>query len=309
MRIDHSKVERRKEDIRISQSDEHGIVNSRVALEHLASRLVGVTRVLASDFKRSVGEIELGNPSDKLRLSSRRRGHVAVVGADGQTWRIPSQVDELAGEREGLGAVASDGWAAAVAGDINVDAGLVSRDGGVAGVGGAVAGDFEGLGIVGGDAAGVGLVDGAEGGEVLPCEAGGVCRTFRDVLREVCPCPRLRNAGHEPDRHWVEAEHLAERHLLTGLGRDGLREKLCGFTAVEMAQESPDTGFTPASELLVEVDELADRAEGVVVSTLNRSTLPKHIGQKSSMTSLLDCHEGNVSAVFSSKARFEEILL
>ena len=76
-----------------------------------------------------------------------------------------------------------------------------------------------------------------------------------------------------------------------------------------MGNETPDTRFTPASHLHVEVDELADSAEWVVVCALRRSSLAKHVGKESGMASFLDSHKGNVGAVLSSEASIEEILL
>jgi len=76
-----------------------------------------------------------------------------------------------------------------------------------------------------------------------------------------------------------------------------------------VVDESPDTRLTPAGELLVKVDELAHRTEGVVVCALGSSCLTKHVCQKGGVAGLLDSHEGNVRAVLSSEASVEEILL
>lgn len=76
-----------------------------------------------------------------------------------------------------------------------------------------------------------------------------------------------------------------------------------------MGKETPDTRLTPASDLHVEVNELADSAVGVVVSALGRSSLAEHVGKKSGVASLLDSHEGNVGAVLSSETGVEEVLL
>jgi hypothetical protein len=56
----------------------------------------------------------------------------------------------------------------------------------------------------------------------------------------------LRDAGFEPDWHRVQAGELAENHLLSGLGGDGLREQLADFAGVEVVDETPDAGFAPA---------------------------------------------------------------
>jgi hypothetical protein len=76
-----------------------------------------------------------------------------------------------------------------------------------------------------------------------------------------------------------------------------------------MVDEAPDTRFTPAGKLLVEVDELADSAEGVVVGTLRSSSLSEHVGKESGVASLLDSHKGNVGAVLSSEASVKEVLI
>ncbi len=44
-----------------------------------------------------------------------------------------------------------------------------------------------------------------------------------------------------------------------------------------MVDETPDSRFTEASQALVEVDILADGREWVVVGTLGRSSLAKHV--------------------------------
>lgn len=76
-----------------------------------------------------------------------------------------------------------------------------------------------------------------------------------------------------------------------------------------MVDESPDTRLTPACELLVEVDEFAHRAEGVVVCALRSSCLAKHVRQESGVAGFLNSHEGNVGAILSSEAGVEEVLL
>lgn len=63
----------------------------------------------------------------------------------------------------------------------------------------------------------------------------------------------------------METAHLAERHLLTGLGGNGLSKELTDLTRIEVVDETPDTRLTPAGKALVEVDEFANSGEGVVV--------------------------------------------
>lgn len=189
VRVDHAQIERREEEIRVGQRDEHGAVDSWVALVDLASRLVRVPSILARAHQRRVREVQLRHPGDELRGARRRRGHVRVVGSDGLPGRIPGEVYLAAGEGQGLGAVARDGRAAVVPGDVEVDAGLVGGDVGARRVRGAVADHLPGSGVVGGEAVGVGLVGDVQGGEVLPCETRGVLRAHGNVRREVGPCP------------------------------------------------------------------------------------------------------------------------
>lgn len=107
----------------------------------------------------------------------------------------------------------------------------------------------------------------------------------------------------------MQTEHHAERHLLTSFGGDGLREEVCHLTAVEVSEEAPDAGLTPAGELLVEVDEFADRFVGVVVGALGRRRLAEHVGEKRGVSTFLDGHELDVGTVFSGETGLEEVLL
>jgi len=281
VRVDHGKVEGGQEHVGVGKSNEHGTVdNGGTATVDLTSGLVSVTRVVGGLDERSVGQVELGNPGNELRLTSDGvdRGGVAVVGADSKTGSIPGEVDLLAGEGKRLRAVAGDGRATAVTGDVQVLAALLLGDSGDAGVGSAVTGDLVVGGIVGRPAVDVGLVDDVEGGEVLPCETGGVGRARRDVGSEERPGPRLRNTGLEPDGHGEETAHLAESHLLTSLGGNGLSEELTNLTAVKVVDETPNTRLTVAGKLLVEVEELTDSGVRVVVGALRGSGVTEHVG-------------------------------
>ena len=309
MRVDHAQVERRQEHIRIRQRNERRPVNRRVALVHLARRLVCVTRVIPRRHERRVRQVELRHPSDELRRARSSVSHVRVVGANGLAGRIPGEVHLTAGEGQRLGAVARDGWAARVPRCVYVDAGLVGGDVGAGGVRGAVSDGLPRGGIIWREAVRVGLVHDVQGGEVLPRETGRVLRAGADVRREVSPGPGLGDASLEPDGHGVQAEHLAEGHLLAGLGGDGLREEVCDLAAVEVGEEAPYAGLAPAGELLVEVDELTDGAEGVVVGALGGSRLAEHVGEESGVAHFLDGHELDVGAVLGGEAGLEEVLL
>jgi len=309
--VDHAQVEGSKEGVGISQRNEHCVVDGWLALVDLTGRLVGETSVLAGDLKRSVGQVQLRDPGDVGRGAGRSVGDVGVVGADSLTGVLPSEVDELAGEGEGLSAVACDGRATGVArmlGAVDVDAGLVGVDGGVSGVGDAVASYLVGLGVVGREAVGVRLVVDEQSREVLPCETGGVLGARADVRSEVGPGPGLGDTGLEVDGHWGKAEHLTERHLLARLSGDGLGEEVGDLAGVHVGEETPDTRLAEAGELHVEVDELADGAVGVVVGALGRSSLAEHVGEEGGVATLLLSHEGDVGAVLSSQTGVEEVL-
>lgn len=106
----------------------------------------------------------------------------------------------------------------------------------------------------------------------------------------------------------MKTRHLAESHLLSSLGGNGLRQKLTNFTRVEMVDKSPHTRFTKASKTLAEVGEFADSLIGVIVSALGRSSLAEHVGQKRGMSRLLISHKLNVRAVLRSQTRIKEVL-
>ena len=104
MGVNHGKVEGSQEHVGVGKSNEHGTVDDRgTATVDLTSGLVGVTSVVGGLDERSVGQVELSNPGNKLRLTSNGvdRGGVAVVGTDSKTGSIPGEVDLLA--RSGCG--------------------------------------------------------------------------------------------------------------------------------------------------------------------------------------------------------------
>jgi len=175
--VDHAQVEWGQEQVRVGKRNEHGVVGHWVALVNLASRLVGETRVVASNLERSVGQVELVNPCDELRCTGRGGGHVGVIGSNSLSWQLPGQVKELAGERKRFGAVASNARGTRVAGmlsRVDVDAALIFSNGRVTGVSDAISGDLIGFCVIGRDAIGVGLVVDVQDREILPCETSGV---------------------------------------------------------------------------------------------------------------------------------------
>jgi len=309
--VDHAQVEGSKEGVGISQRNEHGTVDGWVTLVDLSSGLVCETSVLAGDLKGRVCQVQLADPGNVRGGAGTGIRDVRVVGADSLTGLLPGEVDLLAGEGQGFAVVARDGRAAGVTwvlGAVDVDAGLIGGDGRVRGVSDAVANYLVGLGVVGREAVGVGLVVDKQRGEVLPCETGCVLRARADVGCQVGPCPRLRDTGLEPYGLGRKAEHLTERHLLAGLGGNGLGEEGGNLAGVQVGEEAPDARLAPAGELLVEVDELSDGAVRVVIGALGRSSLAEHVGQEGGVATLLLGHEGNVGAVLSSQTSVEEIL-
>lgn len=306
--VDQGKVERSEIEISIGDSHKHGTIDSWVSNVDLVRGLVAPSGVGASKLERGISEVQLSDPSNELRRLGRGGGDIAVVGADTHAGLLPLKEDLAAGESEGLGPVAGDSRGAVVADSGVADAGLSLGEVGDAGISDTLADELHGLGVVGGDAVGVGVVQDAESREVLPRDAGVILRAGRDVRSQKSPVPRLRNGGNEGEGHGVEAEHLAESHLLTGLNGLSLDDQGRNLARVEVAQESPSTGLTEASDLDVEVDELADGGEGVVVDALPGGGFTEHVGEESSMVSFLVCHELDEGAVLSSKACIDEIL-
>jgi hypothetical protein len=306
--VDHGQVERSQEEIRVGDSDEHGVVGSRVALEDLGRWLVGEARVCAVHHQRRVGEVQLRHPRNEGRRSGGGRSDIGVVGANSLTGGVPGEVHHLSREGQRLRAVARNGRSTAVASNVHVDARLISGNQRVAGVDSTIANNLVRLSVVGREAVGVGLVDDVKSRKVLPCETGVVLRARADVGSQIRPSPRLRDTGLEPDGHGMEAEHLAERHLLSSLGGNGLRKQLTDLSAVKVVDEAPGTTLTKAGELLVEVDEFANCAVGVVICALLRSSLTEHVAEKSSVTSLLSSHEGDIRAIFNGETSLEEVL-
>jgi hypothetical protein len=82
----------------------------------------------------------------------------------------------------------------------------------------------------------------------------------------------------EPVRCGKQSFHLSQTFLLLSFGSDRLKQDLGGGTAVHVRQEAIDTGLSPASEDLAEIDELAYAIEGVgVVTDFNGSLVSKHV--------------------------------
>jgi hypothetical protein len=310
--VDHAQVEGCQENVGVGESNEHGVVGHWVTLVDLASGLVSETSVVTGNLKGSVGQVELVDPGNELGCAGRGGGNVRVVGTNSLTGHLPGQVKKLARERERLGAVAGNARSARVArvlSRVDVDTALLLGNGGVAGVSNALSSNLVGLGVVGREAVGVSLVVDEQGREVLPCEASGVLGARADIRGKVSPRPRLGDTSLKPNGHGCKTEHLTEGHLLASLGGNGLGQKLTDLARVEVVDESPNTRLTPAGKLLVEVDELANSAVGVVVGALRSSSLAEHVGEQSSVTSFLNSHESNVGAVFSSKASVKEVLV
>lgn len=152
VRVDHAQVEGSQEQVRVGKSKEHCAVRSWVTLVHLAGRLVCVTGIVSSGDQGCIGKVQLADPCGEHGGAGRSGSDVGVVGTDGLAGLVPGEVDELAGEGEGLRAVANNAGRAAVARvliGIHSHARLVSGDGGVRWVSDPLANNFVRLGVVG----------------------------------------------------------------------------------------------------------------------------------------------------------------
>ena len=190
MRVQQTRVERRDIEIFVRQHDSHGAVDDAILPVHETRRLVGIPRVVAGRCELRVCQVELRAPRDKSRRARRCRSHVRVVGPNSLAGSVVLEQHFLTRETQGLGLVARDSDVAVIATGIES---LAAPSGEVrdrrvsdafADVLGAVLG-----GVVGRVAVDVGVVKDVQGGEVLPCEAGGVLRAGGDVGGKHGPSP------------------------------------------------------------------------------------------------------------------------
>lgn len=128
MRIDHAQIERRQKQIRVRESDEHGPVDSGITCESAHIGLDCHSSVSANVRERRIGEIELRDPSDKLRGSGGGGGDVAVVGADGFSGSLPGEIHFSAWVAERDGSVVGDRWAAVFSDHLGVETFLAHGD-------------------------------------------------------------------------------------------------------------------------------------------------------------------------------------
>lgn len=80
-----------------------------------------------------------------------------------------------------------------------------------------------------------------------------------------------------------------------------------GFTRVKVVEESVDTGFRKARELLAKVDKFPDCREGIVVCALHGGLGTEHVAEDGYVTDLLLSHELDEVSVFSIEASGSEI--
>jgi hypothetical protein len=83
---------------------------------------------------------------------------------------------------------------------------------------------------------------------------------------------------------------LSEDHLLSGLGGDRLGEEGSSVPGVEVGQETVNSGFTPSSKPLAEVDKVSNRLKIVLVFTLKSwgvATVQDDVGEEFSMADFL----------------------
>ena len=304
VRVNIAKVERRQERVIIRDSNEHSPVDSRVALVSRHIRLDSLSVAGVGDLQRGVSNVKLVGPHNPLGVAGGGGGGVAVVRADCFTGLLPGEVDLATGPGERHGAVVRDSRAAVLADLVGpgagVGAGVLAQ-----GVHARLDGFVPRLGAV--DAAGVWLVDDREGREVLPGQTGLVGGARADVWSEQCPCPGLGDADLEPDGHGEEAFELAEDHLLTRFGGDGLRQEGGCLAGVEVAEEAIDAGFAESGQLLGEVEEFPDGLVGVVVGALLRGSSAEDVGQHCRVSDFLVGHEFDQETVFSGETGLFEV--
>ena len=111
----------------------------------------------------------------------------------------------------------------------------------------------------------------------------------------------------EPDIHWGKTTHLAEDHLLTSLGSNGLGQKLANFTRIEMIDETPNTGLPEASQARHKVEPFTNGAIWIIVDTLLGCSLSEHVGQEGGVSGFLVGHEFDERHVLSIETRLEEL--
>lgn len=111
----------------------------------------------------------------------------------------------------------------------------------------------------------------------------------------------------EPDIHWGKTAHLAEDHLLTSLGSDGLGQKLANFTRIEVIDETPNTGLPKASDTLHKIEPFTNGVIWIIVDTLLGCSFSEHVGQESGVSTLLVGHEFDERHVLSIETGLKEI--
>jgi hypothetical protein len=106
-------------------------------------------------------------------------------------------------------------------------------------------------------------------------------------------CVSRAHTRREGHRHGMQAQHLAEGHLLTSLDRLGLNQQGSDLTAVQVGDKPPVTALTPPGELDIEVNKLTNGSEGVVIGALLGRCLTKHVSEKSSVSPGLRMSQGH----------------
>ena len=120
MRINHRHIEWRDKEVSVSKEDGHGPVNDTIIAVDKALWLEGVAGVVASDGQWCICEIQLLTPCNECGSTSRGRGDVGVVGANGLTGSIPFEENLLAGEAERLRLVVGNAWSTAISSNVEV---------------------------------------------------------------------------------------------------------------------------------------------------------------------------------------------
>lgn len=251
----------------------------------------GGSRVLASDRNGRVRDVELRDESGESGSGavdqSADRGVVETIVRDGLTGSRPAELQLISrlGERR------------AVVGDSRLVAVLQE----------------------------VGLVGDGQPREDGELDARVLARARGDVSREQGPRHGLRDTALEPDGHGVRAGELAEDHLLSRLGGDGLEKELRGGSRVEVREEAVHSGlspggqhgssgggkYAPSGEPLAEVDKVSDGVKVVLVLALLRggsAAVVDDVGQERGVADLLVGHELDQRDVIGSETGLGEVL-
>lgn len=291
--VDQAQVERSQDGVIVSDSDEQCTVDGWVPLICLQARLAGVSTAstvasAVEDTQRRVCHVKLRDPGNILASLCLSGSNVAVVGSDSLAWSLPLQSNLATGERESSNVTSDSGTA------ITARVGAGRAVGRLDNIGAGADSVVEPSTVTG--AAGSSnarLVEDPQSWEILPHQTSLVAGAGADVWRQESPGPGLRDSNFKPHSHGQETLELAEDHLLTGFGRDGLCQQGGCLARVKVSQEAIDTSLAEPSQLLGEIKELVDVGVWIMVGALLRRLGTEDIAEQSCVANLLLGHEFN----------------